>query len=183
MYKECVSKAAISRQREIEEGLLQYMSHKAYEDITVIELCNKLDIPRKAFYRYFSNKEGALYALIDHTILELSQDFLENKGSYANNVEIMTSFFNYWLKKEGLLSALYSNNLSGMLLQRAIAFTMNNEDIVKLIAPLQITQRAKRYITIFLISGIMSLVIQWHHNQFDKTPEQMAQLAVELLPY
>ena len=182
MYKECISKPAIARQRAIEQGLLEYMSHKTYDDISVIDLCNKLNIPRKAFYRYFNNKDGALCALIDHTIYELSEDFLENKDRYADNVEIMTSFFTYWLEKERLLNALDSNNLSGMLLQRATAFTMNNEDIVKLLAPLQITQRTRRYRTIFLISGIMSLVIQWHHNNFDKTPEQMAQLAVELLP-
>ena len=182
MYKECVSKAAILRQKEIEEGFLQYMLQKSYEDITVIDLCKKLGIPRKAFYRYFSSKEGALCSLIDHTLVELSNDFLANKTTYANNLEIMTSFFHYWRAKERLLNALASNNLSGMLLQRATSFTMNNEDIIKLLAPLQSTQRAKRYRTIFLISGIMSLVIQWHHNQFDKTPEQMAKLAVELLP-
>ena len=63
MYKECVSKHAIARQREIEQGLLKYMTYKPYENITVIDLCQQLSIPRKAFYRYFSNKDGALYAM------------------------------------------------------------------------------------------------------------------------
>lgn len=182
MYKECVSKHAIARQREIEQGLLKYMTYKPYENITVIDLCQQLSIPRKAFYRYFSNKDGALYALIDHTMLELLDMYLKNKSRYADNQEIMTSFFNFWLERKSLLNALDSNNLSGVLLQRAISFTMNNDDVVKLIAPPQETERAKKYITIFLISGIFSLVIQWHHNHFDKSPRQMAKLAVDLLP-
>ncbi len=56
---------------------------------TIMELCSWLDIPRKAFYRYFSSKEGALYALIDHTLMDL-------------------------------LDALERNELSGLLVQRAI---------------------------------------------------------------
>lgn len=48
----------------------------AMKIFTIMELCSWLDIPRKAFYRYFSSKEGALYALIDHTLMDFSVDFL-----------------------------------------------------------------------------------------------------------
>lgn len=182
MYKDCTSKPAIARQREIEEGLLDYMSHKAYEDITVIELCQKLDIPRKAFYRYFTNKDGALFALIDHTLQGLASNYLDSKPNFASITETMEHFFEYWLKKKKLLDALAANNLSGVLLQRAVNSTIENESLFNLIVLSQGSVRAKKYKTNFIISGIISLVIQWHHNHFDKTPAQMAKLAVELLP-
>ena len=44
---------------------------KAYlEEISVSDLCDRLNIPRKSFYRYFSSKDGALFALLDHTLME-----------------------------------------------------------------------------------------------------------------
>ena len=182
MYKDCTSKPAIARQREIEQGLLEYMTHKSYEDITVIELCQKMDIPRKTFYRYFSNKDGALFALIDHTLQDLVENHLYNKQALYSDVEIMEHFFDYWLEKKILLDVLATNNLSGILLQRAINSTPKYEPMLDSISLSNGSVRAKQYKLYFIISGIISLVIQWHKNHFDKTPAQMAKLAVELLP-
>lgn len=180
MYKECVSKPAIARQRLIEQGLLEYMSHKSYEDITVLDLCEKLDIPRKAFYRYFNNKDGALYALIDHTLKDAFSELIGLQQNMLEKEEIIMHFFKFWLDKKALLDVLESNDLSGILLQRAISLTISEEAISKSLYKLHETKRARKYRTIFLISGIISLVIQWHLNHFDKTPEQMAKLAADL---
>lgn len=75
MYKRCVTEQSACRQRELEQGVLRIMTEQRYEDIAVIDLCNGLNIPRKAFYRYFSSKEGALFALIDHTLMDFTVDF------------------------------------------------------------------------------------------------------------
>ena len=34
------------------------------------KLCLELGIPRKAFFRYFSDKDGALQSLVDHAIMD-----------------------------------------------------------------------------------------------------------------
>lgn len=70
MYKYCKTEQSVQRQRELEKGLLDMMKYKQFEEISVSDLCDRLHIPRKSFYRYFSSKEGALHALLDHTLLE-----------------------------------------------------------------------------------------------------------------
>ena len=70
MYKQCKTERSAKRQREIELAFLNLMETTAYEDISVTLLCQSIDIPRKAFYRYFDTKEDALHALIDHTLNE-----------------------------------------------------------------------------------------------------------------
>ena len=69
MYKMCKTEQSAARQRELEEGLLNIMLSRHYDEISVSELCDQLNVPRKSFYRYFSGKDGALHALIDHTLL------------------------------------------------------------------------------------------------------------------
>ena len=69
MYKLCKTEKSASRQQMLESGLLAAMISKPYEEISVSDLCDRLSIPRKAFYRYFSGKEGALLSLIDHTLM------------------------------------------------------------------------------------------------------------------
>ena len=70
MYKQCQTEKSAARQRQLEQGLLQVMLKRQYEEISVSDLCDHMNIPRKSFYRYFSSKDGALYALLDHTMLE-----------------------------------------------------------------------------------------------------------------
>ena len=71
MYKLCKTEQSAQRQRQLEEGLLELMRLRPYDEISVVDLCEYLQIPRKSFYRYFSNKDGALFALLDHTLMEL----------------------------------------------------------------------------------------------------------------
>ena len=73
MYKICTTQTARQRQRELENGLLRFMLHHQYENIIVSELCDSLQIPRKAFYRYFSSKEGEGRKQAEKDIAETAQ--------------------------------------------------------------------------------------------------------------
>ena len=79
MYKLCKTEQSATRQKMLELGLLNCMLTRHYEEISVSDLCTAMDIPRKSFYRYFSGKDGALHALIDHTLMGY-EGFLYRKG-------------------------------------------------------------------------------------------------------
>ena len=55
MYKLCKTEQSANRQRSLEQGLLQAMQIKHFDEISVSDLCAQLDVPRKAFYRYFDS--------------------------------------------------------------------------------------------------------------------------------
>ena len=84
MYKLCKTEQSAQRQRELEQGLLKMMLQCRYEDISVSDLCDQLEIPRKSFYRYFSSKDGALYALLDHTMMEFFDSGVSIAGLVPN---------------------------------------------------------------------------------------------------
>lgn len=178
MYKSCITEQSAQRQREIEAGLLQTMKTRAYEDISVSDLCSSLNIPRKSFYRYFSSKQGALYALIDHTLMDFSDIFFP--VSPNNILFTLEQFFLFWLEHDALLSVLSRNGLGGILIQRAIENTMLENTILEYKYPAGFS-RAKEYTVTFVISGLIALVFDWHHRHFQESPEKMAFLALNLL--
>ena len=45
MYKYCVTEQSARRQRELENGLLQAMCSRKYEDISISELCQQIGVP------------------------------------------------------------------------------------------------------------------------------------------
>ena len=178
MYKHCITEQSALRQKEIENGLLQAMKTRAYEDITISELCSALNIPRKSFYRYFSSKEGALYALIDHTLMEFSEIFFP--VSTTTSLQVLEQFFAFWVDHRAFLYALEKNGLGGILTQRAIEKSMHESAFTDLLVPVYASQ-PQEYVITFLVSGLMSLVLQWHHNHYKESPDKMAALTLQLL--
>ena len=176
MYKQCRTEQSAARQRELLAGLQDAMNQQHYDEITVSGLCEYMQIPRKSFYRYFSSKEGALHALIDYSLLD-SDSFREKwlKGSVAVQEEL-EQLFAYWYQKKHLLDALANSGLSGVLVQRAIGHAVEETSRDKTLTN-QDQQNAQKYSTLYAVSGIMSLVIQWHHDGYPQTPKQMAKIA------
>ena len=101
MYKLCKTERSALRQKEIESALLEIIKKKPYNDVTITELCDKLEMPRKTFYRYFESKDDALYALIEHTLTQYSG--FKGDGENKEKVRKMHSFLNFDLTKSFFL--------------------------------------------------------------------------------
>ena len=181
MYKLCKTEQSARRQRELEQGLLAAMSTHHYEEITVSNLCEQMQIPRKSFYRYFSSKDGALHALIDHTLLEFegfsSMEGTAVKRTYQMDLE---RFFRFWKARKNLLDALARSNISGTLVLRSIDHAMSSVGM-----PARFLSHQERitrdHATMFGVCGLMSMVLNWHSCGFSLSESQMAAIAAELL--
>ena len=175
MYKLCKTEQSALRQRELENGLLEAMLVKRYEDIPVSDLCDQLQVPRKSFYRYFSSKDGAFHALLDHTM----QECMATLEGAQSSREAFEQYFSFWVEQKPLLDALQRSSLSGYLVERTHHLVIHNQYST----PFQ--QHSSKfdhaYATLFLVSGIISIMIQWHHKGCKETPAEMALLVTDLL--
>ena len=177
MYKLCKTEQSSARQRALEQGLLEAMQQQRYEDITVSRLCDLLNIPRKAFYRYFSGKDGALFALMDHTMMEFQFHELSAAGGSA--LQDLERFFRFWYHQKPFLDVLQKSSLSGILVERATALALRERMMPRNLRSLNGNQRT--IALSFAVCGIMAMVIQWHHLGYQESPEEMTRLAISLL--
>ena len=182
MYKLCKSEHSALRQREMEQQLLKMMGTVRYEDITVSDLCTQAGFSRKAFYRYFSGKEGALYALIDHTLWELdSFPFTENTGRNASR-EKMVWFFRFWEKQKALLDALDFSGISELLMKRMLVYAMSGPGVIRHFLTYRNSNlAAEEYAMTFGVCGLASIAFEWHRRGYQQSPEEIGQIALELL--
>ena len=181
MYKKCATEASAARQRQLEQGLLAAMSKRRYEEITVSDLCEELGIPRKSFYRYFSGKEGALHALIDHTIQEFEMEYIPQmiveKSNFQQGVEL---YFRFWLKKKAFLDALQRSGLSGVLMERSITNAARSAlEENRHLLPEHRTMKMESIV--FALCGLTSMVVRWHHDGYTMDVKSMSTLATRLL--
>lgn len=181
MYKLCKTEQSARRQRELEQGLLAAMSNHHYEQITVSDLCDQMHIPRKSFYRYFSSKDGALHALIDHTLLEYESFQSEKKSfrlrTYQTDLE---RFFLFWKEQKDLLDALDRSGISGVLVMRSVDHALSDVGVPNRFLQ-QKDMMVRQHATMFGVCGLMSMVLNWHKSGFSLSASEMAAIAVQLL--
>jgi AcrR family transcriptional regulator len=177
MYKLCKTEQSAQRQRLLEEGLLAAMLTQPYEDISISDLCDRMEIPRKSFYRYFTGKDGALQALLDHRLMEYQiwSQSRENLGSLLD----LCCFFDFWRSQKPLLDALAKSGLSGLLVQRAIS--KSTEERFPVFDERSDSRHYQEHVISFVVCGLMSMVIQWHHDGYRQSVKEMAGMTHRIL--
>lgn len=178
MYKYCTTEGSSQRQRQLEQHLLQLMQVHSYSHITISQICDLANISRKSFYRYFSDKDSCLTALVDHCIYDGASSFLPAGSEPFHILDFYTQFFTYWQQQCVLLDVLRRNNLELLLPERMIHYAQTEE------------QGFQQYLgkendsfeqILFMVSGVMGLILNWHRSGFEKSPFQMAQVLEKVI--
>lgn len=180
MYKLCKTEQSAARQRQLEQGLLQVMQTKRYEDISISELCDRLAVPRKSFYRYFSSKDGALAALLDHTLMEFAQSMpLSSRSRHNSTMGELERYFDFWYERKPFMDALQRSGLSGMLVERSTAHAIHERMMPRYLH--ELPANVQGLAMTFCVCGLLSMVIQWHHGGYQESVEDMAKIASMML--
>lgn len=176
MYKICHTEDSSRRQRELEQGFLAALGSQTYNKITLTELCQQMNVPRKTFYRYFPTKEDCLLALIDHTLADCNDVALRGwDGCTALNEQVQLRFFRYWKKHKAFLDVVKENDLQHLLLDRTTVIVDRMKENRKG------DDFAQEQVEYFIAHGLMSTVLRWHHFGFQSSPEKMADVFGKLL--
>ena len=179
MYKHCATEESARRQRQLERCLQELMETENYAHITISHICDRAGISRKSFYRYFSSKEGCLYALLDHAIFDGAAYYLPDHRTGHSNRLSYERFFSYWKGNAPLLDALDRNNMVMLLAERTLAYCIQEEQEFRSFFREQAEESSER--SVFYISGVTGLVLAWHKNGFSKSVAQMAKILSDMI--
>ena len=179
MYKYCATEESARRQRQLEGCLMELMLTENYPQITISQICDRAGISRKSFYRYFTSKEGCLYALLDHAIFDGAAYYLPDRPNTISTYHIYERFFTYWKGNAPLLDVLARHSMSQLLTERMLNHIVQEEQEFRhLFGPLA-HESSER--SIFYICGIMGLVLTWHKNGFSRSSAQMANILSDMI--
>lgn len=178
MYRHCNTEESAHRQRQIEQCLLELMTDTPYANITIGQICELAGISRKSFYRYFDSKDGCLHALLDHVIMDGSSYYMSEPGKSVTGPDLCIRIFEYWQRQTVLLDALERDGQSIQILQRMIRYTLEEEpDYAR---HMGISKSSIIEHVVFTVSGVMGLVLAWHHEGYQKNAEEMGKLLYEM---
>jgi len=181
LYKMCRTEASANRQRSLEQGLLDAMQVMDFAEISICDLCDQLQIPRKAFYRYFSGKEGALYALIDHTLMQFElKDFIHQDRAHASALYRLEDYFQFWKEQSKLLYALVRNRRIDLLVERSVRHAITEANVTRRMTEYKM-DRQDNYAIMFAVCGLLAMTVEWYRRDYKTPVQEMARIAGKLL--
>ena len=159
------------------------MRTQHYETISVTALCEKMDMPRKAFYRYFDSKDDALQALIEHTMGEYTSlgAAWDETGHRSLRLEL-EQFFTFWQKNRDMLDALDHSALLGKLVHISSGFPVKDMISLEKFLPNEPTW-TRPHIFKFAICGLISMMLDWYEGGFSSSSAEMSALACRMLAH
>ena len=181
MYKLCKTEQSAKRQRAIEECLFDLMRQKRYEDVTITELSERMNMPRKAFYRYFDSKDDALYDLIDHSMSDYSGFTVDRSGETERSLTRESEeYFKFWYEKRDFLAAIDRSGMMGALIERTINYPINDRVSVSKFLPND-DEAVREKVFKFAFSGLVYTMILWYREGFKVSTREMAKMSCRML--
>ena len=182
MTKPCLTEFAQHRRELLEQSFLTILEKKPYPEISVKDICQEADIPRRTFYHYFESKEEVLETFIESI---MQRCFLEIMYDIRLDAEHMKASFSrvfrFW---EGdnrrKLDALIETGLESRLMSHAMKLIRTEK-----IGLLLNSNLNPKLVEIGLMVGVtdfFSLLFYWSRGGYQETPEEMAEYAIWVLP-
>ena len=158
------------------------MLQHPYKEITVTDICQEAEIPRRTFYHYFESKDDVLDAMIENLMqrcflnvmfdLHLGPEYIK---------ESFVRIFRFWEGDDRTkLDALIRNGLESRLMTWSLQFIRAER-----IGILSNSNLDPKLVEIGLMVGVtdfFSLLFYWSRDGYRETPEQMAEYAIWVLP-
>ena len=147
----------------LQGALLQLVSKKHYDSITVTELCRKAGVSRMAFYGNFASKDDIIKKIIHDLQTEL---FVRIGSPFRQEVTYnwYLDMFRFTAEKSDVLQSIFCAGYQGKYLELVNSLILRHKDM----------QPQDSYQRLLWSGGIVNAVVYWLSNNMTETPEQMA---------
>ncbi len=177
MYIKSENSQALQSQQMIMDALLRLMMLYPFNNITITQICQEAQVVRQTFYRNFELKADILELYLDNMFQKYISD---HSNPEMDTYQQIKSFFDYLMLRKDFLKLIQKNNLLFLFnksLNKTISIVIsisNKEKNPKTIRePIYDT-----YVLGFLASTICSILSLWIRNDFEESPEMLADMAM-----
>ena len=116
---------ALKSQQWLTDTLLVLMEEKAYEDISIMDICKKADLSRQTFYNYFETKDE----LFRYMLRSLYNEKLNSMTEIPSSDEAISAFVSIVRENPRMVKAIVKNNMGNLVsdeIFNAITTFLNN---------------------------------------------------------
>lgn len=163
----------------IKETFLDLLADNDFNTITVIKICEKADVNRTTFYKYFVD----IYDLLD----KIQRDFINQlKGTPKKTVYTVYSFadelLEVFINNKKLVKVLFETNNSIFFLEDVLEIAYNKCKTAWTFENQSLEEQIIEDSSIFIFNGALGLINNWVRNDFDRDYHEIAK-RIEKISY
>ena len=174
------SATAQRRQHQIEDCLIENLTHNPWQSISVADICRQVGISRKAYYNYYKDKGDCFCAYVDRLLRECILQATQRLPDEATTLDAAVAMLDFWKGQKAFLDIVVHNDLGFLLIQRNIDFVLTEDrSLLKLLNTRELPSDAD--ILTCYTSLQLTLVLCWYGRNFEDPTEEMARKLLRLL--
>jgi AcrR family transcriptional regulator len=177
MHKIQTNAVAIRTQKAISGAFLSLIQERAYEDISVTDICRRADVVRKTFYNNFHSKDDVVHYLISDIFYELESKMDLRQMSVQ---QILLIAFRFVMENREALLLFYNRGLIRFA-HKSISAYITKEHILTKLDQNMVDTRAYKYIAAQISAVLVSVIETWIENGLEEPIEFMAELTESLM--
>ncbi len=170
--KEKVNPITLRSKKWIVNSLIELMDKKPYNQITLKEIAENVDLARQTIYRNFENKEAILEYYVDGLYDEFIR-IISAKSDITLN-DLLITYFEYWYRSKDFLKKLIDNNVYLILLDLHLKY-LNSMAIDEELKKLTFVSK-NSYFNHFSAGGLWFVLKRWIEDGAEKTPKEMTNI-------
>ncbi len=177
MVRNHTNKVAARTQKAVSDAFLALIRERAYEEISVTDICRRADIVRKTFYNNFRSKDDVVHYLINDIFCEMESrvDF-----RHTSVRKILLFAFRFIMDNREALLLFYHRGLLRFA-HKSIAAYIAQEHILARLKQEDVDARAYKYIAAQISAVLISVIETWIESDFCEPIEFMAELTEALM--
>ena len=180
MYRICNTPRTMKVQHEYIKHLFFLMEQKPYSEISVLDICNHANGSRRSFYRYFKNKEGCLWALLDMVITRYYSYKMPIELKRKGYPDEVLSYLSYHRERSAFYSILLRDHLFDIYIDRVVECAKING--VYALRWFGIAEGIySEDALIFHLHGVMALIKNWHLSGYERSIYEMTDIICHLI--
>ncbi len=178
---------------KMDKALISLLDEKAFDYITVKEICKKAGVNRSTFYLHYENTVDLLEEAIEYTneqflsyFSDSGENFIANIGKKSNSELMLISpkYLKPYLKYIKDNKALH---LSGVLKSAHMKPHEKFESMARhifypIMERLGVEKCKQEYLLAFYIHGIVAIVEQWLKNNCKESIDEICDIIIDCIP-
>lgn len=161
-----------------QDTLLELLQIQNIHEISIRTLCEKADLNRSTFYKYYGSQYDLLKEMEDALLHQITQIFSQETSISAYKEQII-KFLTFMLENERLCKLLFNANIDPDFPKRL--FTSPAVDHTLAIITKDSSKKQSLYKQDFYFYGSYQVIKRWITSENRESPEELAEFFMQFM--
>ena len=166
----------------IRDSLIELMQQYPIAKISVKMICESADINRSTFYAHYADQNDLLDKIQQEAAEGIKAHVVATRFTEQgeDSIAVVVQVLEYAQENSALFRVLLSNH-GDSTFQRELMYFVQQKTLEELRGHKQVDATVTKYVELFAINGILSIIHAWLEEGCRDSPRMMAELIMKLL--